>query len=506
MGETIRAALARPAVQAALLGAALCLAKWPLVFETIGEQDQGRLLVDAMVYAQDGAATGRPYGVYTSPLWTLPLAGIVALFGTGAALPAANLGGWIAGSVTAALGHLWLRGLGAPAHWAAAGALAAVMLPGTFYFSLYGYPSQVALAWLLLAGVALQHALAPAPRRPALALATCGVAFVAVALTKLDFAVAGTSLLAVALLLRRERQARLLWLPVFGAIALAAVWSNGALALDGGGLGAFLGRAERGFEWRPAALADPGNATVAYACGFGTLSLFAAALVAVALRRRGAAAARLVVAWALAVGPLWLFWLARPPMTARHALPGVLFTALFAALAAARAAGPRPAAALGWPVLVVALNWGFGAPGFDVNYRPSGDLARTLDLNRRAFAVADRIADRVAAPGEPMKVVVSRGPRPEVLGNIDLFPSIEVGLAARAAAVRAIGDGAGLLYGWPDGGTTKLFHVAPTPRLAQLEEATFYAPYGAVDAVPLRRSGIPVVSFEPMEMFEAEGR
>jgi hypothetical protein len=45
-----------------LIGAAVTLAKLPLLFMTLGEQDQARLIMDAFVYLTDGPETFRPCG------------------------------------------------------------------------------------------------------------------------------------------------------------------------------------------------------------------------------------------------------------------------------------------------------------------------------------------------------------------------------------------------------------------------------------------------------------
>jgi len=503
-----RVEAASPALVAAALAAAVALAKLPLVFRGLGEQDQARLLLDAIVYAHEGPATLRTYGVLTSPLWTLTFAAIVRAFGPDGLVPLANLGGWLCGSFTTATSFLLLESFGASRAWAAAGAVATALVPGVFYLSLYGYPTQYALPLLLLSALLLRRALGRTtePART-LGFAAAGLAYCAFVLTKIDFGIAGTFLLSIAWLARGLRRPVVLWLSGFALAALALVLLAASATVETEGLRAFLGRNRADFPWEARNLTDASGVNVLYACGFGTLALFAlAATAGLARRERRTGVARLAVAWALAVAPLWLFWLARPPMTGRHAAAGVLLTALFASATAARVWPRAGARAWLWPLLVVAANWPFGEPSFDFNYRTSGDLARTLQRNRRAFAVAEEIARSVVARREAMKIVLG-GPRPEVFGNIDFYPVIALALAERSHAATGIGD-----FGWAlrvraaDGFETKLFHVSFGALRRELPEAGLYAPWGA-NVEALARRGIEVEAWSPLDMFEAlDGR
>jgi len=502
----MRVESASPTLQAVALAAMVSFAKLPFVFQGLGEQDQARLLLDAIVYAHEGPATLRTYGVLTSPLWTLPLAGIVRTFGPEGLVPIANLGGWLCGGLTTASCFLLLVSLGASRAWAAAGATAAALVPGVFYLSLYGYPTQYALSLLLLSAVVLRKTLdRETGRVRTLGFAIAGLLYCAFVLMKIDFAIAGTFLLAITWLAAGLRRPAIFWLPGFALAALAAVLLIASASVETEGLFEFLDRNRADFPWEARELSDASGLNVLYACGFGTLALFAlAAVVGLAQHDRRTDLARLVGAWALAVAPVWLFWLARPPMTGRHAAAGVLLTALFAGATAARVWPRAGAWAWLWPLLVVATNWPFGAPNYDFNYRTSGNLAHTVQRNRRAFAVADEIARSVVARRESMKIVLG-GPRPDVFGNIDFYPVIALALAERSHTASGIGD-----FGWAlrvqaeDGFETKLFHVSPGALSRELPEAGLYAPWGA-NVEALARHGFEVEAWSPVEMYEALG-
>jgi hypothetical protein len=118
-------------------------------------------------------------------------------------------------------------------------------------------------------------------------------------------------------------------------------------------------------------------------------------------------------------------------------VPGAIVTVLLTALLASRVV-KRPAyAALVWLIALVVINWPFGEPNIDFNYRPSGNLASTLSANRRAFAVGDEIARTVTERREDYKVILGL-PQSEVLGGIDFNPAILVEMASQSKAVRVV--------------------------------------------------------------------
>ena len=129
------------------LGFAVALVKLPFVFTTLGEQDHGRLMMDAILYSNAGASTLRRYGIVTSPLWTLSLAGIASIIGNASLVLISNVGGWLCGGFVVASAFVLLTTLGAPRAWATSGALAAAFVPGTFYLSLYGLGQTFEKSW-----------------------------------------------------------------------------------------------------------------------------------------------------------------------------------------------------------------------------------------------------------------------------------------------------------------------------------------------------------------------
>jgi hypothetical protein len=488
---------------AILLGLVTILARLPWLFTTLGEQDHGMLIVDAIVYATIGRKMEWAYAVLTSPLWTLPVAAVVKLFGTAHLMMVTNVGGLLCAGATTALAFVLLRKLGARRGWAAAGALATELAPGTFYPSLYGYPSQYALPLLLASAVAFAHAL-ETERRKWMVLA--GVFYCGVALMKIDFALAGTLLFSVAIMQGKTFDRRTWLLLIFPLVAFAVSAGVGCMALEGKHLLQFLSHIDEENPWSAATLVDSHVSTIFYACGFGTLGVFATTLIAGLARRelRGKVR-RIAIAWAVGALPLILFWLARPPMSSRHAMPGVMMTAIIAALMASYVLPRFRYAPVVWLIGLVASNWPFGTPGYDVNYRPSGNLAAGVLVNRRAFAVAHDVARSVAERKEAVKAIIGR-PRPDVLGSIDIVQMILVEMGARSTSVRSVDMEWTKLavFTDTDGWTTKLFLYLDPVRatnLTRMRRVGYYVvwPYELELA---RSQGLKVVSFDPNDMYQ----
>jgi hypothetical protein len=486
----------------------MILSKLPFVLTTIGEQDQARMIVAAMIYAQDGSATLRSYGLFTSPLWVAPFAGLSFLFGASAMLQISNLIGWLAGGATTLLVFLLLRQLGASVAWSAAGAILAGWVPGTFYSSLYGYPSQFALPFLLAATVAFVTCLdSPPGRRLRWFVVACGF-YTILMFLKVDFALSGTLLVSVAVLRRRWRNRWMLALPTMVVCVALLFWLVQKLLVQQG-YGEFVQTWSEFHPGRPGRLLSDHSLTILYGCGWMTLILwFVVLAVRVVWRRQSGEVLREGLAWAVATTPLWLFWLLHPPMSTRHALPGILLTSLFATLGASRLL-PRPIWALLWVVAVLGGNALFGAPGFDINYDPSGRLFTALRVNQRAYAVGGEIARAVAERRENVKVVYGEL-QPEVLGGLDFHPLIEFALACQARSVRCQKqytpghwqqprNALDLVFTFPDGHVTRLYRVADLSRYRdfQAENTGFYAPWGTGGST----MQVPVTSFDPLALY-----
>ena len=250
----------------------------------------------------------------------------------------------------------------------------------------------------------------------------------------------------------------------------------------------------------------PHTSTVFYACGFGTLVVFVlSVLVGLSRRDVRGKTIRIVAAWAVAALPVVLFWLARPPMSTRHAVTAALVTVLLAALAAEPLLPRRRLVPLFWVLAIVALNWPFGRPGPDFNYQPSGNLVSGIAVNRRAYRVVEDIAKSVAGPKESAKMILGH-PQEDVLGEIDFVPAIltemaKSSTAARAANMRWAGA---VVFTDRDGKETKVFiYVAPVraANLAQMRRVGYYSPWN-IDLGPLERKGVDVTRFDPNAMFE----
>ena len=492
-----RATLFRVAV---LVSGVVALAKLPFIFVALGEQDHGRLIMDAVVYSHDGADTARRYGIYSSPLWTLPLAWLHTWIDIKKLILASNIGGWLCGAAMSGVVFALLERLGSRRSWAIAGGLAAALVPGTFYMSLYGYPSQYALALLLSSALAFAISITTTGRASVFAFALTAVLYTFVVLTKIDFGIAGSLLVAVAISCKKTTDIRTFLLPLLPALAGLIALTVTNMALNAAPLVVFLRNVDHLYPWQAGALATPPSVTVVYSCGVGTL-VFLAAAVITNLSRRALRndTMRDVIAWMVAVLPVWLFWMARPPMSNRHSVPGVVATVLFAALIGSRLS-PRARSAAVWLIALIAINWPFGQPNYDFNYKPSGNLASTLRINRRAFTVAEEISRRVAESPEKAKILVGQ-PSPDVLGYIDLAPFVEVEMASAASRVRAVRKE--LEFTYVEDRKTILYTniaISDAPEY-WFDGVGFYAVYGD-DTSYLDELKLPIVRFSPNEMYE----
>jgi hypothetical protein len=463
-----------------------------------------------------------PYGIFTSPFYTLACALITKLLGHAHLIGLTNTAGWLSGGVTTALAMVLLRQLGASRGWSVAGAVGVGLVPGSFYMSLYGYPSQCALPFFFGSAVAWTNALTATDRRIALRwLGVATLAFCGLTLMKIDFAVAGTLLISIAIVVRQERN-RLVWLlPGVAAVSVLAAFLVARFAIEDRGLAEFLSLIDRSYPWTPKYLRHVATMTVVFSCGIGTLLLLAGALLLGFLnseRRRDTG--RILVAWAVGALPIWLFWIARPPMSTRHALPGVVVTVLLAALAASQLRKTWPAyAPWVWLAALVGLNWPLGTPNFDFNFFPSGNLAATTEKNRRAFEVGEELGRQIAARRQPVKVLFSKF-YADKLGRIDFTPSIAIALARRSVAVhsakpegaaRVVSSDQRLLFVEPDGYET-LFLPYQNSLKHTRQILNGWDPVGAGyysivadDVSALIEAGIDVKSFDVEEMFTELG-
>ena len=496
---TVRLALA--------LGVAMIISKLPFVLTTIGEQDQARMILSAMVYAQDGPLTLRPYFLFTSPLWVVPFSWLSALLNASTLLQLSNVIGWLAGGATSTLAFLLLRRLGASMSWAAVGAIAVAWVPGAFYSSLYGYPSQFALPFLLASALAFLVCLETQQQHRLRWFLAASVSFAVLVFLKVDFALAGTLMLSMAILRRQIFSRWTLSLPAMVAGIAVLFWVLTRILVRQP-----YSEFARGWNefhpGRPDTLFADHSITVAYGCGWATLTLFALLFLARLFRRQHTAAAlREVLAWAVATLPLWVFWLLHPPMSTRHALPGILVTTLFATLAASRLFAKPVWLAPVWLLLLLGGNGLFGVPGFDINYNPSGRLFPALRVNQHAYAVATEIAEVITRRPENVKVVFGEL-QPQVLGGLDFHPMIEYAMACTAKTARCTshygmpksGHWMDLVFTHADGHETKLFRVTDfrRQRAYQAENTGLYAPWGTGS----EKMSVPVMSFDPNALYQ----
>jgi hypothetical protein len=501
-----------------IVGLAIVLLKLPLMSGLLGEDDQGRMIMGAIAYATDGPAMIFPYFIYTSPLWTLALAAIVKLFGMSHLVLLTNIGGLLCGGFVTAFAFILLRRLGASVSWSLSGAIACGLVPGTFYMSLYGYPSQYALPLLLLSAVAFAESLdAQRGSRRWCWFVIAGTAYCGLALIKVDFALTGSFLLSIAIIKARLLDRKTMLLPVFAGLAIGVVYLVILLAIEQP-IGEFLRRFN---ELHPhmvnAGIEDDKAVTVLYAIGFGTLALWMVALIrGLAGGQERGTILRVAIGWVVAVLPLWMFWMGRPPMSTRHSTPLALITVITAALLASRAFKNHRVIAVVWLLALVGINWPVGEPRHDINYYPSGNLAGALSFNRKTFTVAADIAQQVVERQESAKFVI--GPRlKEEFGSIDFVPVIEVEMAARSHSVKAKeikrwkGKLKQIMYEYVDntGNKTLMYPYIMARRAGSLEftvkgSVGYYSPWkgNKKHLIFLQRKGIEVMTFDPDKMLE----
>jgi len=491
-----------------VLGVVMVVSKLPFVLTTIGEQDQARMIVEAMIYAQDGAATVRPYGVFTSPLWLLSFSVLSKVMGAAALLVLSNVMGWLAGGATVTLGFVLLRQLFVPVVWSGVGAMALVWVPGAFYLSLYGYPSQFALPFLLAAASAFLACLDAPPHQQRRWFMVCVAAFTIFVLLKVDFVLAGSLLVSLAILRRRLLCRWTLFLPVMVLGVAVLYWLITMLAVRQ----SYFEFADTWSNYTPGradAVLGEHSLTILYGCGWATLALWLLVLLASVFRPgHRMSALREAIAWVVATSPLWMFWLLRPPMSTRHALPGILVTVVFATLAASRML-PRPVwVAPLWLLAVLGGNAFFGSPGFDINYDPSGKLFVALQVNQRAYAVGTEVARAVCERRDSVKVIYGEADE-AVFGGLDIHPLIEFAMACQSTEVRCRGQYGqegkrhplDLVFTGEDGHETQMFRVVDFKEQLSFQAVNtgFYAPWGTGN----KEMRVPVMSFDPRQLYRS---
>lgn len=487
------------------IGLALCvvvlLVKAPLMFTVLGEHDQGSMIIDAVVYHHDGPDTLRKYAIVTSPAWTLPLSSLAGTMTAQELVVLTNVGGVICGGLICLFGYLLLIRIGASVGWALAGGAAVAFLPSTFYLSLYGYPSQYALMFLLLAALTFATMLRAVTLRDEIVWGTItGIAFCLLALMKIDFAIAGTFLIGVAIVMYKWRDTRTLVLPLIAALAYPVYKT--VVRLTVGDDDRFADVWRRQYPWDGSAIFDASAITILYSCGLGAVILFAAAILWGLVKQRARGTALTVAtAWVVAALPLWVFWLGHPPMSARHAAPGAIITALLAALIASHAWRWRFAPVL-WFVAVIAINWTLGTPSLNFNYKPGGNLYATLKVQHRIHTVRADIADAISAKPERAKIIVGAVDK-GVLDGINVLLDTEILMATRSASVSAVGSGQELVFTDADGNMTTFIPYWPAESLEADPQASsgYYAVWPS-DVSSLTARGVDVKTFDVEAMFD----
>jgi hypothetical protein len=410
------------------------LIRFPLRFDWFGEQDQGRFLVDSILYRFEGSEIMRTYFIHTSPLCVGVFSWLSAAFGNGSLLSISNTLGVLAGIVTTAAVYVLSRTLAVSRLWAASIALGSAVVPGVFFLSLYGYPSVYALPFCVIAAAAVSHGVTRESFRGQLIWLLIGwVAFTLLVLLKVDFALCGTLLLAVIVIQNRVTTRNVLLLLAMAVVtALVALIVPAAMLSNWGEVTKFAA------DWnefcKPYRGLGSDLSSIWLATGPGTLVLLAAGFVAMLVRGRHGGV--LLAAWIISVAPIWSFWGSIMTVSTRHAVPGSLFTAIFLGLVAAKLFPKRRVIAIVFPFLLLLSNWPWGSPSYDLNYGLSGNLVEAYRANRCAFAACRSVVRQIVASEKPVHVLLGKNASQDVLGAIDLVPMIRYEFAAKAIDVR----------------------------------------------------------------------
>jgi hypothetical protein len=410
----------------------VALIRIPLRFDWFGEQDQARFLVDSILYHYEGVEIARNYFIQTSPLCIAIFSWMAGVFGNDALLPISNHLGVLAGILTTLAVYVLARTFAVGRLWAGSIAIGSGLIPGVFMTSLYGYPSIYALPFAIAAAAAVSHGVTRDRRADRLLWFGIGcVAYTLLVLIKIDFALLGMMLFGVVLAQRRVTIGNVLLLLAIAAIAaLVALICIRSMLPDFGAVTRFASGWDNLHSPYRKEVTD--YSTVWLTAGIGTLVLFAGCIVASFVRLGLRSTIILIAAWIISIGPITSFWASIPPASTRHIVPGALFTVFTLGLIAAKLFPRRRAVALLFPLLLVASNWPWAEPGYDLNYHLSGNLYKSYSVNRRVFATCHRLVDRVVSKNT-MAVIAFYDPKLEyVPGTISLTPLVRYELTKHA--------------------------------------------------------------------------
>ena len=458
-----------------LVAGVVALIRIPFRFEWLGEQDQARFLVSSIAFRYEGLDIFPKYFLYTSPLAVSGFALIARVFGNDSLLAISNNVGVVAGIMTAVMVYFLSRTFSVGRLWSASIAVGSSLVPGVFMTALYGYPSVYALPFGIAAAAAVSRGVVC--ERVSTKLRWFVVATVAYAILmalKIDFALLGSSLLAVAVVHRRVTYVNVLLLL---AVAVTAL---GMVLVCSSGLLSSLWRDAAHFGVRfnerhgPLTQVDTGLGTLWLSTGIGTLILLMLAFLNTFVREGVREGLRMVLAWLIAVGPIWVFWGSILPVSTRHAMPGSLFTAVFLGLIVARRFPTRRAVAFVFPALFVLSNWPWGDVPYDFNYYPSGNLVEACRVNRRAFGVCRRVTNEIVTSKRRVQILAGDHASDEWLGRIDIVPMIQYEFAARSTSVQTKGPFHRTKTRRADG-SERVFLVLEDQRLAVFLRSTDYS-------------------------------
>ena len=383
-----------------------------LLMEVFGEGDAARLALVSLqlAYHQEG-----PLQIFQDPIYSAPL--YVALLRLGiesGLIHPANIIAWmttasyIASAVVTAALYIFIFQLSG-SNLAASGAGLLLQLNPTFWFnSIYGFPTILAIAFLLLALVLFQSGLAKT--RGVVKAALAGSAFIlfgAATLVKIDAFLAGVVLYLPVWQSASRREHRLIWLAAMlglglGSFGLYSLYT-GAL-LSGQQAFTFYDVWNLRFPFDMTYFLSRANLEIIFRSA-GVFSIPAAILASYFLAKDHKL--RSALFWiATSALIVVVFWGVREGNSARHNLLPAVFVVMLLALPLATRVSAR------WGIILAVMCFGnyFILPPQANTTSPSGRLAANSTLLREARLGLHQTGRAISNLQEDKMALIGNGP------------------------------------------------------------------------------------------------
>ena len=382
--------------------------------DVYGEQDEARLVVDALAWAQAGVRNEAlsEYRYYTSPGY-IGLIVVVAKLARIADISLASLLGafnFLLSIVIVVPAYRLAIRLTDPETALLAG-LAMLFMPMLWHASTYGFPHLPALFCLICAYLLYDRRIAGEPLIGARGdLAVVILLLVACALFKADVYLGAAGLPALLLLRNKVTLRRVVELALILVIPVLAVVGTAQMLLQASPT---TGEYMQGYERQyPLALWHLKSWWLVegwmMAFGFYAVPVFALGLGVALVRGRWALVALLVL-W---IAAPFAFWFFRPGDSARHHLPEAFPVALGVGIAIAALSGRRW---LRYGVLALLVGAGYlRYPPTDDNFRTGGRVPESAQMVRARMLHYHHLAREYQAMPAPRKVLLGTITNPYV--------------------------------------------------------------------------------------------